>query len=128
MGRSATGYDYRVVAVIAVLLIAGTVYMIFDPAETAWMPKCPVYVITGYSCPGCGTQRALHSLLHGDIAGAFRANAMLFLFIPLIAVLAVGEINRRRWPRFYSRLLHPVFVYGILGIVVVWAIVRNIIY
>ena len=128
MPRSATGSGYRFIPVIAVLLLAGVVYTIFDPAETAWMPKCPVYVISGYSCPGCGTQRALHSLLNGDITGAFRANALLFLFIPLIVVLTIGEINRRKWPKFYSRLLHPIFIYGILGVVVGWTIVRNIIY
>lgn len=105
----------------------GAVYAFFNPAETVWMPKCPVHLLTGFECPGCGSQRALHALLHGDISGAFRSNAILFLIIPVVAVMAIAEFNRNRWPRFYKTLLHPAFIYGILSAVVLWTIFRNII-
>lgn len=120
--------SHKIILFISSALILGAVYTLFDPAETVWMPKCPVYTLTGLNCPGCGSQRALHALLHGDIGEAFRANALLFLFVPLIITLAVGEINNKRWPRFYKAVFHPVMIYGILAIVVGWAIVRNIIY
>lgn len=112
---------------IIAALIMGAVYAFFDPAETVWMPKCPVHLLTGFDCPGCGSQRALHALLHGDISGAFRANAILFLIIPVVAVMAIAEFNHNRWPRLYRTLLHPAFIYGILSAVVLWTIFRNII-
>ncbi|RKV71031.1 MAG: DUF2752 domain-containing protein [Alloprevotella sp.] len=37
---------------------------------------------TGYSCPGCGAQRAIHSLLHGHFAEAISYN----YFLPFVAV------------------------------------------
>lgn len=112
---------------IIAALTMGAVYAFFDPAETVWMPKCPVHLLTGFDCPGCGSQRALHALLHGDFAGAFRANALLFLIIPVVMVMAVAEFNRKRWPRLHKALLQPAFVYGILSAVVCWTIFRNII-
>ena len=35
-------------------------------------PTCPFLAITGWYCPGCGSLRAVHDLLHGDLAGAVR--------------------------------------------------------
>jgi hypothetical protein len=34
------------------------------------MPKCPFKMITGFSCPGCGIQRALYAIMHGNIKEA----------------------------------------------------------
>ena len=120
--------SYKILIIFMAVLVLGTVYLIFDPAETFWMPKCPIHTLTGLDCPGCGSQRAFHSLLHGDLAGAARANALLLLFIPLIAVMGVGEINRKRWPRFYRFMVSPPMVYGLLAVMVIWTIVRNIFY
>lgn len=41
------------------------------------MPKCPFKMITGLSCPGCGIQRAIHAMIHGDFTGAIRYNYYL---------------------------------------------------
>ena len=115
------------IILIAVLAL-GTVYLLFDPAETSWMPKCPVHTLTGLDCPGCGSQRALHALLHGDLNGVVNANAILLLFLPLIATLGLGELNRKRWPRFYNFIISTTFIYSILGALIGWTIFRNIIY
>ena len=120
--------SYKILTIFTAVLVLGTVYLIFDPAETFWMPKCPIHTLTGLDCPGCGSQRAFHSLLHGDLAGAARTNALLLLFIPLIAVMGIGEINRNRWPRFYRFMVSPPMVYGLLAVMVIWTIVRNIFY
>lgn len=53
-----------------------------EPLKTAWLPKCPLYVLTHLHCPGCGATRAVYALLHGDWLTAFRNNILLF---PLLA-------------------------------------------
>ena len=128
MAETAAKRNYKIYLIITAALLMGAVYLLFDPAETEWMPKCPVHTLTGFDCPGCGTQRALHALLHGDLAATFRANALLVLFIPLITVMGISELNRSRWPRLYKFMVSPVTIYSLLGIVAVWTIVRNIIY
>lgn len=56
--------------VVSVAMALGVVYFFFDPAGSRLFPRCPFLSLTGLRCPGCGSQRALHSLLHGEIARA----------------------------------------------------------
>lgn len=103
------------------------VYAFFDPAETWWMPKCPVHFLTGFNCPGCGSQRAIHAMLHGDFSGAFRENAILFLVIPFIIVVAFAELQRNRYPSLYRWVTKWWVVGTLTAIIVVWGVVRNLI-
>jgi Protein of unknown function (DUF2752) len=58
------------------MLAAVGVVFAFDPAVTAWFPSCPLYTLTGWLCPFCGSLRALHALLHGNVEAALRFNSM----------------------------------------------------
>lgn len=70
---------------VAVGLVAlGVVFYRYNPYEHDVFPKCPFYVATGYQCPGCGSQRALHSLTHLDLGSAFRENFLMVLSIPYL--------------------------------------------
>ena len=40
---------------------------------------CPFHQATGLLCPGCGATRAYWLLLHGDVPGALRHNALLLV-------------------------------------------------
>ena len=106
--------------------IMGVVYAIFDPEETVWMPQCPIYMLSGFKCPGCGSQRAVHALLQGDFGNALSANALLIFMIPFLMVTGYVELNKRRYPVFYSKLFSPVIIYLILGLILGWTLLRNI--
>ena len=108
------------------LLVAVYVYMAYDPAASAWFPKCPFLLLTGLKCPGCGSQRAIHGLLHGDVAAAFGFNAFLVLSLPVVAFLIYLECVRKRRPRLYSGFYRPwtPLVFALLFIA--WAVGRNI--
>mgnify|MGYP005755808125 FL=1 len=59
-----------------------------DPnAEGSVLPPCPFQALTGIFCPGCGATRALHALVHGDLAGALAMNPLLVVSLPIIALL-----------------------------------------
>ena len=70
-------------AVAAVVVAGVVIYSTFDPSASRWFPRCPFLMLTGLKCPGCGTQRAIHALLHGDVLSALRFNALLPVIIPL---------------------------------------------
>jgi hypothetical protein len=43
-------------------------------AGASLLPPCPWHTWTGWPCPGCGTTRALSSLLHADVLSALAFN------------------------------------------------------
>ena len=93
-----------VVGVIA----AGTVLFFFDPVRTWFYPQCLFHTLTGLQCPGCGSLRALHALLHGEIRRAVALNPLLF-----VAGLFFGYVALKRHlrPNAPSLLSHPAAVW-----------------
>lgn len=125
----------RCLIIIFAALLTG-IYFIFDPAQSAWMPKCIFHLITGWDCPGCGSQRMGHALLHLDIAGAWRANAMLLCALPYLLFWIYIELNPRRHPEHpaYTRRLQTIHralnsrtaILIITVVLIVWTILRNL--
>ena len=113
---------------IAMFIIAGTVALFFlDPTKHAFFPKCAFHMATGYSCPGCGSSRALHQLTHGNLLEAVRLNpGVMFL-------LGMGVTDFGRYIRSVklSEPFHTLFanVRLVIGLVVgmlLYAVVRNL--
>lgn len=115
-----------IVLVLAALLVIGVIYFALDPSTSGLFPRCTFLSLTGYKCPGCGTQRAIHALLHGDVAGAFKYNALLLVAIPWIALCLYAESRRLRNPRLYARLYAPLLIWLFLAMVLLWWLLRNI--
>ncbi len=75
---------------VPVFVLAGAwlVYSI-DPSANI-LPACTFYQLTGWDCIGCGTTRALHELLHGQVLSALSHNLVtpFLLLIPAYFLLA----------------------------------------
>lgn len=56
----------------------------FNPSDINWFPKCPFYALTGYKCPGCGTLRGIHHLLHFRFVDAWKMNPFMIVSIPVL--------------------------------------------
>ena len=100
----------------AFILLAAAALFFFNPAESACFPPCPLHRLTGLHCPGCGSLRALHALLHADLAGAMRMNPLMVLSIPVLAAWLV----RPAWAR------GPAPAWASFAVLVTYGIVRNI--
>lgn len=115
-----------IVLLSVVLVTALVVYFLFDPATTTF-PRCPFLMLTGWQCPGCGSQRAIHSLLHLDIVAAWRYNALLVLSIPYLLLLVVAEWGgARRESRLYRALNREWLIWSYFALVIAWWVARNI--
>ncbi|MEP7218020.1 MAG: DUF2752 domain-containing protein [Bacteroidota bacterium] len=55
---------------------------------------CPIHMLGGTWCPGCGMTRALWSLLHGDVARALSLNWRVLIVAPLLILHYVGLASR----------------------------------
>lgn len=108
-------------AAVAILLFYG----LNDPAEVR-APRCILKTITGYDCPGCGAQRALHALLHGHIAMAWHYNPALFILIPLVALYGTGEFLGLHSRRLEAILYSRVTLYSLIAALLIWWIARNL--
>ena len=113
---------------LALLGPAGLALLYFvDPRNPGVFPACPFLGLTGCYCPGCGTLRALHVLLRGDIAGAIGYNLVAVLALPFIAYSFVAAAMRAfglRAPR--PVFVHPRWIWALLvGVVAFW-VLRNL--
>lgn len=73
-------------------LVAGTVMLrLFDPATSGFYPPCPVHYLTGWYCPGCGSLRAIHQLLHGELRAAWAFNSLTVLLLPFMTYGLASE-------------------------------------
>ncbi len=83
-------------------------------------------MLTGLSCPGCGSQRAVHAMMEGDFKAAFGFNALFMLEIPLLGLLGISRLLGNRTPRLQRLLSARFFILFILTTIIIWTIVRNI--
>ena len=74
------------------LVLAVLVFV--DPRTARFAPVCPLHYTTGLHCPGCGTGRALHALVHGDLVRAIRLNVLAVATIPVFLALSIRAVLR----------------------------------
>lgn len=113
-------------AVWAAVAVAAVVFFVCSPEAVPFFPRCPFHVLTGLQCPGCGLQRAVHSLLHLDLAAAFRHNALFVSVLPYVAFLGLASRRRHRWPRLYASLTGPVAICLVATVTAFWFVGRNV--
>ena len=76
----------KVTLIMLLCIVVASIYFVFDPITNKYFPSCIFYKLTGLFCPGCGTQRSIHSLLTGDIIAAVHANILLVFCLPFLVV------------------------------------------
>ncbi len=116
----------KVIAVPVIIVAVAAVYFFVDPSASRWVPKCAFHEITGYDCPGCGSQRMLHALLHGDFAAAWHANAFIICAAPLLVLMLCSAALRARYPRLYAWLNSPLMIAAITLSLLLWTVLRNL--
>mgnify|MGYP003289701947 CR=1 FL=1 len=120
---------YRRSTVIAIwsVLLAGAAYLfVFEPGKTGLFPVCLFRFVTGYTCPGCGSTRAMHQLLHGHVEAAFMLNPLFLLAIPvmLYALIRYSVIVMRGGVPRPNALPAP-YIYALFFVVLSFWIFRN---
>lgn len=102
------------------------IYIYVDPSASRLLPSCLFKRLTGYDCPSCGSQRALHILLNGGVKTAFWYNPFMFLVSPYVFAVIYSAIfdnrlARRIRPMVNSRIAVLLF----MTFYFTWWIVRN---
>jgi hypothetical protein len=100
---------------------------ISNPASSGLFPPCPFLWLTGFYCPGCGSLRALHQLLHGNFAAAISFNPFAVLALPFVGYGAASRAAFLVRGRYLPHVLLPAWIIWSLGCaVLLFGILRNI--
>lgn len=114
-------------AALAGLLGAAGLLYAFNPTEYGFYPVCFFHQATGLECPGCGTLRATHQLLHGHFGAAFALNPLLFVVGPVVGwgVVAGGAevLLGLKLPQPFH---HPAWVWVFTGALLLFGVGRNL--
>jgi hypothetical protein len=123
---------FRLVAVAAVsAAVTGALAIIYcyDPAEGGY-PLCLFHQLTGLHCPGCGTLRAIHQLLHGNVSAALASNPLAVGLLPALIASAVWTLGIRRRSAKQTTSSRPRGAFNwawfLLLVVVAFWILRNV--
>lgn len=55
---------------------------------------CPIYILTGFPCPTCGTTRSMYWILQGNPLLAFKFNPLGFLVLGLLIFWMIDGNSR----------------------------------
>lgn len=102
------------------------VYFYYNPTSSSWFPKCPMKLLTGYSCPGCGLQRASHALLHGNFQQALAYNYFFIISLPYLLLVTISILFKGKNAKFDRIVQGPVLAWIYIAGYCVWWVVRNI--
>ena len=109
----------------AVVFPLALVYLVNPSGSTAY-PPCPFHALTGLYCPGCGSLRAIHQLLHGHVGAALRLNILMVMLLPYVAYGMATEVKRLLGERLLPALPGAAYwARTLLVIVIAYWILRN---
>ena len=122
MQNSKTFWWMILIAILVVIY-----YYVFDPKTEAFLfLKCPFYEVTGLQCPGCGSQRAFHALLHFNVQEAFRQNILFVLGLPYVLLLFIMSFNKEKYHQLRAFLLSSWVFLAIVLVAIIFGVLRNL--
>jgi uncharacterized protein DUF2752 len=123
-------YRVRPNALILAAALAGATSLLalyrFDPATSGFFPPCPFLFLTGYYCPGCGTLRALHQLLEGNLVRAFAMNPLAFVCLPFLLYPGVSALMQFGTGQRFTTMLPAVYIRGLAIAILLFGVLRNL--
>jgi hypothetical protein len=124
-----TGSGNKKIGWVLLIILGGMLIFFYslDPEKSALFPKCPMYVWTGFYCPGCGSQRAMHSFLHFRFLEVLHYNLLMYPAGAFILYHLVRPLLQKKTNMVLPNIAyHPRTPWIILIIVVLFWILRNI--
>lgn len=118
---------WLLVVLIAALIAAVGLLAAFDPSSSRLFPPCLFHKLTGLYCPGCGTLRALHQLLNGNVRQAFRLNPLMILAMPFVLYALTAQALQYLFNKKIPTVLpKPAWIWTLLVLIILYTIARNI--
>jgi hypothetical protein len=113
--------------ILTAIIVSSVCLYLFSPWSYSFYPPCPFNELTGLHCPGCGSLRATHHLLHGNLLDAFDSNPLMVFSLPFLgySLLSYSMLTIRKRP-LPGVFLRASWIWLILGGIIAFWILRNI--
>ena len=108
------------------LLGVGALLWAVEPRGQVYFPRCALYAATGWQCPGCGGLRATHALLNGNLAAAWRLNALYVCYLPILSWVGLVFVARSFGRRLPNPFAASWVIGALLGFAMVFGVLRNL--
>src|SRR5215472_11298133 len=127
MEESVPFYNKLLVLICGVMVASlAAILFWFDPNQYAFYPHCIFHQVTGYLCPGCGGLRAMHQLLHGNLASAWHFNSLLVASLPLLSLWLAVILWRRHFQGRALGHFRLAWLWSGLAAILLFGIFRNL--
>jgi uncharacterized integral membrane protein len=116
-------------AIIIPFFVACFYYKYYSVAHSFFSVQCTFHTLTGLHCPGCGGQRALHYLLHGEFLKALRNNILFVTGLPVLIYmywLVVETWGMKKCRNTNGFFYSTMFAKIVLIILLLFFVLRNI--
>lgn len=114
-------------ACVGAIIICAAFLFFFNPALSQWYPPCLFHKLTGLYCPGCGSLRALHQLLHGHLLTALSLNPLMVLLLPFLGYAFISRMLLALRGKPLPRIFIPAFwLWLLFAVIIAYWILRNI--
>ena len=109
------------------IVVSGVVLFCFNPSQYRFYPVCLFHSFTGLLCPGCGSLRALHQLVHGHVIAALRFNVLLISALPFAAFFA-GRFALRKLNHQppTASMIRPAWLWWAFAVIIMFGVLRNL--
>lgn len=97
---------------------------VFNP-DTEHVPLCPLHAGTGLWCPFCGTTRAAHALLHGNVMQAVHDNLLFVMALPLLCAALFGWLAANQSPLVLANRVPRELRWPAIAVLLAFAVLRN---
>ncbi|SNZ00327.1 DUF2752 domain-containing protein [Flagellimonas pacifica] len=121
--QAATKKKYIILVLGVLSVLAILLYFLYNPEKGLLFPKCPFNQYLGIYCSGCGSQRAIHDLLHLRIKDVLSHNLLL---IPALIVILQHLAVTLDFYKGKSFLAYRYAPMTILLVIVVFMVLRNL--
>jgi hypothetical protein len=112
---------------LAGMAAAVVILGVFDPGTSGIFPPCPVRYLTGWYCPGCGSLRAVHQLLHGNLQAALAMNPLTVGLLPFLTYELASHVVWEFRGRPLTRVSLPAaWIRGLAGVIILFGVARNL--
>ena len=120
--------NYQLATIYFAITFMSVILYHFDPATSSGIyPPSLSRELGGFYCAGCGTLRALHQLLQGNIQAALRLNPLLLVVLPYLIYWFIAYNLQ-----FFLAVKLPIIIWrrkeicSLSAVILLYTLMRNI--